>query len=222
MLSDREILSTLEMLQNEHLDVRTVTLGISLLDCASHSPAVFRQNLHSKIQRLADGFVETCDRVGQKFGIPVVNKRIAVSPIAVAAASCSAAEMVAVAETLNDIAEKVNVDFIGGFSAIGGEGDDTGGSGAHQGHSRSAYRDRSGLRIRKRGHHPGRHQYGRHRPHGANHQGGRQTYRRQGWHRLRQAVRFCEHPSGYSFMAGAYLGVGEADAVVNVGVSGPA
>jgi uncharacterized protein (UPF0210 family) len=221
MLSDREILSTLEMLQNEHLDVRTVTLGISLLDCASHSPAVFRQNLHSKIQRLADGFVETCDRVGQKFGIPVVNKRIAVSPIAVAAASCSAAEMVAVAETLNDIAEKVNVDFIGGFSALVEKGMTPGDRAlikaipeALTGTDRvcasvNVATTRAGINmdaIVLMGQ--------------TIKEAARLTADRDGIACAKLCV-FANIPQDIPFMAGAYLGVGEADAVVNVGVSGP-
>ena len=94
MLTEREILSTLEMLENEHLDVRTVTLGINLLDCASHDLKRFQDNVLSKINDLAGGLVRTCDRVGNKYGIPVVNKRISVSPIAVAAAPFSSSQIV--------------------------------------------------------------------------------------------------------------------------------
>jgi uncharacterized protein (UPF0210 family) len=89
MLTDREIISTLEMVRNENLDVRTVTLGISLLDCASSNIEEFRKNIFSKITKLAEPLVSTCDRVGEKYGIPVVNKRIAVSPIAVVGAPFS-------------------------------------------------------------------------------------------------------------------------------------
>ena len=86
MFSDREVLSTLEMLKNENLDVRTITLGISLLECINGDPNRFAEQVRSKIARLARDLVGVCDDVGDKYGIPVVNKRISVSPIAVAAA----------------------------------------------------------------------------------------------------------------------------------------
>lgn len=81
MLSEREVLSTINMLRSEHLDVRTVTLGINLFDCASHDFDVFEVKVRSKIRKYAKRLVETCDMVGDRYGIPVVNKRIAVSPM---------------------------------------------------------------------------------------------------------------------------------------------
>jgi uncharacterized protein (UPF0210 family) len=71
------------MLKNENLDVRTVTLGVNLLDCASHNLDKLKNKIHSRITHFAHDLVTVCDRIGQKYGIPVVNKRIAVSPIAV-------------------------------------------------------------------------------------------------------------------------------------------
>jgi len=106
------------MLQNEHLDVRTVTLGINLLDCASHDIHRFRDNILNRITGLAKNLVSVCNQIGDKYGIPVVNKRISVSPVAAVAAMFSAEEMVAVAKTLNEAAVSVNVDFIGGFTAL--------------------------------------------------------------------------------------------------------
>ena len=94
MLTDREVLSTLNMLRNEHLDVRTVTLGISLFDCASHDFDVFAYRVRAKIAKYAAKLVATCNEVGDKFGIPVVNKRISVSPIGVVGASFSRDQMV--------------------------------------------------------------------------------------------------------------------------------
>lgn len=90
MLNDREVLSTLSMIKNENLDVRTVTLGISLLDCASHDLSRFIDTVYKRITVLAKDLVTVCDEVGDRFGIPVVNKRISVSPIAVAAAPLAA------------------------------------------------------------------------------------------------------------------------------------
>ena len=92
MLTDREILSTLEMLENENLDVRTVTLGINLLDCASHNLGKIKNKIQTRITHLAKDLVAVCDRIGQKYGIPVVNKRISVSPIAVRINAVSSTE----------------------------------------------------------------------------------------------------------------------------------
>jgi uncharacterized protein (UPF0210 family) len=118
MLTDREIISVLEMLENENLDVRTVTLGINLLDCASHDLERLKNKIHTRIMQCAENLVATCDRIGQKFGIPVVNKRISISPIAVVGAAMSSSQLVEVAQILDKAAKDVNVDFIGGFSAM--------------------------------------------------------------------------------------------------------
>ena len=118
MLTDREVLSTLNMLRNEHLDVRTVTLGISLFDCASHDFDVFTYKVRAKIDRYAKKLVDTCNEVGDKFGIPVVNKRISVSPIGVVGASFSRDEMVRACAVLDEAAKNAGVDFLGGFGAL--------------------------------------------------------------------------------------------------------
>jgi uncharacterized protein (UPF0210 family) len=120
MLTQREILSTLEMLKNENLDVRTVTLGVNLLDCdcASHDIEKLKDRIHNRISHLARNLVSVCDQIGQKYGIPVVNKRIAVSPIAVVGASMSSSQMVDVARVLDAVAAEVDVDFIGGFTTL--------------------------------------------------------------------------------------------------------
>src|SRR5512135_182521 len=118
MLTEREIISTLEMLRNENLDVRTVTLGVSLFDCASHEIERFISNVRAKMTRLAGTLVDVCDEVGLKYGIPIVNKRIAVSPIAVAACGFSAGDMCRIAVALDDIARDLRIDFIGGFGAL--------------------------------------------------------------------------------------------------------
>ena len=118
MLNDREVLSTLSMIKNENLDVRTVTLGVSLLDCASHDLSRFTAAIHERITTLGRDLVAVCDEVGERFGIPVVNKRISVSPIAVAAAPFDSRGMVEVARTLDQAARDVRVDFIGGFGAL--------------------------------------------------------------------------------------------------------
>ncbi|MCG8688385.1 MAG: DUF711 family protein, partial [Desulfobacterales bacterium] len=118
MFEDHEIISTIEMVKNENLDVRAVTLGVNLFDCISHDLSEFKKKIRAKIIGHASSLVETCDQVGEKYGIKVVNKRISISPIALVGASFNSGQMVEVAHELNDIAKTVNIDFIGGFSAL--------------------------------------------------------------------------------------------------------
>ena len=93
MLTEREVLATLEMLRSENLDVRTVTLGVSLFDCASEDPGRFVERVRARSPPRRH-LVEVCDEVGLGYGIPIVNKRLSVSPIAVAAGGFSAEQMV--------------------------------------------------------------------------------------------------------------------------------
>ena len=118
MLSEREVTSTLNMLRNEHLDVRTVTLGVSLFDCVSHDLELFVANVRAKIRRHAAQLVAVCDEVGDRYGIPVVNKRISVSPVAVVAAPFGPDGMLRVCQALDEAATDAGVDFLGGFSAL--------------------------------------------------------------------------------------------------------
>ncbi|MGN1209281.1 MAG: DUF711 family protein, partial [Duodenibacillus sp.] len=106
MLTDREVLSTINMLRSEHLDVRTVTLGINLFDCASHDFDVFEVKLRSKIRKYAKRLVETCDAVGDRYGIPVVNKRISISPMGTVGASFSRDQMVRACQVLDECAKE--------------------------------------------------------------------------------------------------------------------
>ena len=221
MLTDREIISTLEMLQSENLDVRTVTLGLSLLDCASPSLDKAKNKIYSRITHFAQNLVSVCDRIGEKYGIPVVNKRIAVSPMAVVGASLSSSQLVDIAKTLDAAAEEVNVDFIGGFSALVEKG--------------MARGDRALIEAI---------------PHALSTTGRvcssvnvastRAGINMDAILLLGQTIKeaaeltadadgiacaklcvFANIPQDIPFMAGAYLGIGEADAVINVGVSGP-
>jgi uncharacterized protein len=221
MLSEREVLSTLEMLKNEHLDVRTVTLGISLFDCASHDSEIFKYNIREKILRLGGNLVDVCNEVGDKYGIPVVNKRIAVSPIAVAACSLSAEQMVEVAKTLDNTAETLNVDFIGGFGALVEKGFTRGDralieavpeSLAGTGRvcaSVNVASTRAGINM------DAVYLLGKTIKRAAE-----LTADADGIGCAKLCV-FANIPQDIPFMAGAYLGVGEPDAVINVGVSGP-
>jgi hypothetical protein len=221
MLSEKEIISTIEMLRNEHLDVRTVTLGINLFDCVSHDLKTLKDNISKKITATAGNLVKVCDRIGEKYGIPVVNKRIAVSPVAVFSAPFSASGLVEVAKALDEAAKEVNVDFIGGFTALVEKGIAKGDGALIEAipealaetervcSSINVASTRAGINmdavlimgktIKK---------------------AAELTASADGLACAKLCV-FSNIPEDIPFMAGAYLGIGEPEAVINVGVSGP-
>ncbi|HHC24667.1 MAG TPA: PFL family protein [Desulfobacterales bacterium] len=221
MLTEREILSTLEMLQSEHLDLRTVTLGINLSDCASHDLNRLNDNIRTRITTLAENFVNICNQVGDKYGIPVVNKRIAVSPIAVVGAPFSSSQLVEVAKTLNDTAEEVNVDFIGGFTALVEKGIAKGDRALIRAIPHALTEtERVCASVNVASTHAGINMdavflMGQIIKHAA-----KESADKDGLACAKLCV-FANIPQDIPFMAGAYLGVGEPDAVINVGVSGP-
>lgn len=118
LINSSEILQTIEMIDQQHLDVRTVTMGINLLDCADKDISVCCQRVYDKICSKAEKLVETGCAIEREFGIPIVNKRISVSPISLVAASCAAEDYTPLALTLDKAAKAVGVNFIGGFSAL--------------------------------------------------------------------------------------------------------
>lgn len=118
LINSSEILQTIEMIDQQHLDVRTVTMGINLLDCADRDISVCCQRVYDKICAKAEKLVETGCAIEREFGIPIVNKRISVSPISLVAASCAAEDYTPLALTLDRAAKTVGVNFIGGFSAL--------------------------------------------------------------------------------------------------------
>jgi uncharacterized protein (UPF0210 family) len=118
LLSRFEILETNKMINEENLDVRTITMGVSLLDCADSDMSAFRRKIYDKITRTAERLVSVGDDVGRQFGVPIVNKRVAVTPIAIAAAGTRAADYAPIARTMDDAAKAVGINFIGGFSAL--------------------------------------------------------------------------------------------------------
>ena len=221
MLSDREVLSTLAMLRNEHLDVRTVTLGVSLFDCASHDFDVFADRVRTKIRHYSQKLVSTCNEVGDKYGIPIVNKRISVSPMSVVCASYTPEQMVKACQVLDEAAQEAGVDFLGGFGALVEKGMTKGDralidslpealavtqrvcSSINVASSRSGINMDAvalmGQRIKDIA---------------------ARTADRDGLGCAKLVV-FANIPQDVPFMAGAYLGVGEPEAVINVGVSGP-
>lgn len=221
MLSEREVTSTLNMLRNEHLDVRTVTLGVSLFDCVSHDLELFVANVRAKIRRHAAQLVAVCDEVGDRYGIPVVNKRISVSPVAVVGAPFGPDGMLRVCEALDEAATDAGVDFLGGFSALVEKGFAKGDRALIEALPEALARtervcasinvasSRSGINM------------------DAVALMGEQILRvaqataDRGGIGCAKLVVFANIPQDVPFMAGAYLGVGEPDVVINVGVSGP-
>jgi len=122
LLNSSEILQTIEMIDQQHLDVRTVTMGINLLDCADRDINVCCKRIYEKICRSAEKLVETGCAIESEFGIPIVNKRVSVTPISLVAASCDAEDYTQLAITLDRAAKAVGVNFIGGFSALAHKG----------------------------------------------------------------------------------------------------
>ena len=118
MLTIQDILETNRMIQENNLDVRTITLGISLRDCAHPDINVFCRNIYDKITYAAENLVQVGEDIEAEYGIPIINKRISVTPIAIAAESCRTDSFVPVAEALDRAAKMVGVNFIGGFSAL--------------------------------------------------------------------------------------------------------
>jgi len=118
LMNSSEILQTIEMIDQQHLDVRTVTMGINLLDCADSDLKSCCDKVYDKICRKAEHLVETCCTIEREFGIPIVNKRVSVSPISLVAASCREEDYTPLAMTLDRAAAAVGINFIGGFSAL--------------------------------------------------------------------------------------------------------
>ena len=126
MLSLNNIFDTIDMIDKQHLDIRTITMGISLLDCVSEDPERCCAKIYDKICRHAENLVRTGEEIESEFGIPIVNKRISVTPIALVAGGCDTSDYVPFARTLDRAAKQCGVNFIGGFSALVQKGATTG------------------------------------------------------------------------------------------------
>ena len=122
LINSNEILQTIQMIDQQHLDVRTVTMGLSLLDCADTDIVRCGEKLYEKICRRAERLVETGCAIEREFGIPIVNKRVSVTPISLVAASCAAEDYTPLALAMDRAAKAVGVNFIGGFSALAHKG----------------------------------------------------------------------------------------------------
>ena len=221
MLSQKDILSTIEMIDQQHLDIRTITLGVSLLDCAGPYAGRACEKIYDKITSSAGNLVRIGEDIEREFGIPIVNKRISVTPIALLASACETEDCVPFALALDRAAKAVGVNFIGGYSALVHKGMAKGDtrlirsipealartdlvcSSVNVGSTRAGINmDAVSLmgRIVK--------------------QTAEATADRDGLGCAKLVV-FCNAVEDNPFMAGAFHGVGEAERVVNVGVSGP-
>ncbi|MDR1037283.1 MAG: PFL family protein [Deltaproteobacteria bacterium] len=221
MLTDREVAATLEMLKNEHLDVRAVTLGLSLMDCVSDDISRLTARILDKIDRTAGGLVAACERVSAKYGIPVVNKRIAVSPVSALAGPFGPEDAVKIARALDRAARDCGVDFVGGYGAMVekgfAKGDETLIASIPQALSET---ERVCSSVNVASSRDGINMDAVARMGETVRETALRTADRDGLGCAKLVV-FANIPPDMPFMAGAFSGPGEPDAVINVGVSGP-
>ena len=223
MINISEVLETNRMILEENLDVRTITMGISLLDCADRSLKVTCDKIYAKLMRFAKDLVKTGDEIGREFGIPIVNKRISVTPVAIVGAACckKPSDFVRIAKTLDRAAKKLGVNFIGGYSAVVSKGMTPADellirsipeamaktehicSSVNVGSTKTGI-DMDAVRLM-----------------GEIIKKTAEKTRTRDSLGCAKLVVLCNAPDDNPFMAGAFHGVTEGDAVINVGVSGP-
>lgn len=221
MLTIQDILETNRMIEENKLDVRTITLGVSLRDCGHPDVKVFCCNIYDKITRIAENLVKTGEAIEAEYGIPIINKRISVTPIAIAAESCKTDSFVSVAHALDKAAKEVGVNFIGGFSALVEKGYTNGDriliksipealaqtervcSSVNLGSTKAGINMDC---VREMG------EIIKHTA---------ELTRNHDALGCAKLVVFANVPEDNPFMAGAFHGIGEPETVINVGVSGP-
>ena len=223
MINMFEVNETNKMIEQENLDVRTITMGISLLDCIDSDLEKVNENIYNKITKYAENLVETGDKIAMEYGIPIVNKRISVTPIAlIGGAACRSTEdFVSIAKTLDRAAKTVGVNFIGGYSALVSKGmtpaeellirsipqalavTERVCSSVNVGSTRTGI-NMDAVRLM-----------------GEIVLETAKARRDQDSLGCAKLVVFCNAPDDNPFMAGAFHGVTEADCIINVGVSGP-
>lgn len=218
-----EVVETNEMIAKENLDVRTITLGISLLDCIDSDLDTLNKKIYHKIYEAAKDLVKTGEEISREFGIPIVNKRISVTPIAlIGAAACKTSEdFVEIAHTLDRVAKDVNVNFIGGYSALVAKGMTP----AEELLMRSIPKALSTTERIMSSVNLGSTKTGINmdavRLMGEIIKQTALLTKEQDSLGCTKLVVLCNAPDDNPFMAGAFHGVTEADKIINVGVSGP-
>ncbi len=221
MINTKDILETIHMISEENLDIRTVTMGISLLDCADSDIDVSCEKVYNKITRCAKNLVSVCTDIEREYGIPIINKRISVTPIAIVAATCKDGDIVKYAHALERAAAATGVNFIGGYSALVQKGFSAGdreliesipralSETEHICASVNVGSTKAGINL------------------DAVELMGRIVKEAAVLTKDRNCIGpaklvvLCNAPDDNPFMAGAFHGVGEPDCVINVGVSGP-
>lgn len=118
MINTHDVLETIQMIREENLDIRTVTMGISLFDCVSDDTNRLCDKIYDKITETAKDLITVCGRIERKYGIPIVNKRVSVTPISLIGGNCSQDGYIKIAMTLQRAADELGIDFLGGFSAL--------------------------------------------------------------------------------------------------------
>ncbi len=221
MLNTKDILETIKMIREENLDIRTVTMGISLFDCISDDPARLETKIYDKITRSAKSLVSVCEELEATYGIPIVNKRISVTPISLIGADLPSENYVRLAHTLERAAGALGVNFIGGFSALVQKGATVGARNLidaipealstteHICSSVNVASTKAGINmdaVKKMGEVIKETAY---------------LTRERDSIGCAKLVVFANIPEDNPFMAGALHGIGEPDTVINVGVSGP-
>ena len=220
-MNSNNILETIKMIEEEKLDIRTITMGISLLDCIDSDGDKAREKIYNKITTAAKDLVKIGNEIENEFGIPIVNKRVSVTPISIIAGATNETDYVKFAETLDKAAETLGIDFIGGFSAL-----------VHKGYTKgdkiliksipealaktskvcasvNVGSTRCGINmdaVKEMGYVIKR--------------TAELTADKKGFGCAKLVV-FANAVEDNPFMAGAFHGVGEADKIINVGVSGP-
>ena len=221
MLNNHDIISTIKMIDQQHLDIRTITMGISLLDCCDPDPKRACEKIYDKITASAADLVKTGEDIEAEFGIPIVNKRISVTPMALVAGASRTEDYVCFAQTMDRAAKAVGVNFIGGFSALVQKGmteadrkliasipealavTDRVCSSVNVGSTKAGI-NMDAVKLM-----------------GETIKAAALRTEDRGGFGCAKLVVFCNAVEDNPFMAGAFHGVGEAERVINVGVSGP-
>lgn len=223
MITASEVLETNRMVEQENLDVRTITMGISLLDCADSSLDTTCDKIYEKITTLARDLVKTGEEISREIGIPIVHKRVSVTPISLVGSACchTPGDYVKIAQTLDRAAKTIGVNFLGGFSAIVSKGmthsdellirsipsalasTDVVCSSVNVGSTKTGI-NMDAVRLM-----------------GDIVKATAEETKDKACIGPAKLVVFCNAPDDNPFMAGAFHGVSEADAIINVGVSGP-
>ena len=221
MISRYEVFETNKMIQEANLDVRTITMGINLLDCADSDINKLNDKIYDKITKNAANLVSVGEDISKEFGVPIVNKRISVTPISLVGGNIDTAGFVSIAKTLDKAAKEAGVNFIGGYSALVQKGSTKGDinlvrsipealtvtervcSSVNVGTSKNGINMNA---VKKMGEIIKEMAF---------------MTKDKGSIACAKFVVFCNAVEDNPFMAGAFHGVGERDLVINVGVSGP-